>query len=406
MTASPRRSGSVGLPSRRVLLGGMLGMGACGLGRPRPARATGVGADEIVLGTHLDLTGPLAAGMDHLRNGTQMRLDEANEAGGIHGRRLRLIAEDNAGRPDAALRAAEALVARDEVLAIVNAFGAGANAAVLRRATAAGMLVYAPWGPSAVLQRLAGGSPWLFTTLPNYDTTTAAALRWMRESFKPARIGAVLQEGPLGDLVGAGVRLALALAQPIAAEHRLAQGGDPAPAVTRMKAAGVDLVVVGCVVDDAARLAIALREQAPDPDALRMLTAWPGRSPLLPAVAGEAAEGMYGVAPWRGLDPLAAPEDELSAWAAGYRRRFGLPPDEAALLAYVYAHWFLTALEAAGPEPTREKVAEALRKGTFTHPAFPDAKAFQRNHLAPESVHMARVRNGAWTPASQLLAAD
>ena len=47
-----------------------------------PAQATpGVSDKEIVVGTHMDLSGPVAAGMPQLRNGTQMRFDEANEAG-------------------------------------------------------------------------------------------------------------------------------------------------------------------------------------------------------------------------------------------------------------------------------------------------------------------------------------
>jgi len=42
------------------------------------AHAAGITDTEIVLGTHLDLSGPVAAGMPQLRNGMQMRLDEAN----------------------------------------------------------------------------------------------------------------------------------------------------------------------------------------------------------------------------------------------------------------------------------------------------------------------------------------
>ena len=66
-----------------------------GLAMASVAQAGGVTDKEIVLGTHLDLSGPVAAGMPHIRNGMQMRLDEVNEAGGINGRKLRLISEDD-----------------------------------------------------------------------------------------------------------------------------------------------------------------------------------------------------------------------------------------------------------------------------------------------------------------------
>ena len=43
------------------------------------AQAAGISDTEIVLGTHLDLSGPVAAGMPSIRNGMQMRLDEEGE---------------------------------------------------------------------------------------------------------------------------------------------------------------------------------------------------------------------------------------------------------------------------------------------------------------------------------------
>jgi branched-chain amino acid transport system substrate-binding protein len=48
-----------------------------GLGTATAAVAAGVSDREILIGTHLDLSGPVAAGMPQLRNGMQMRLDEA-----------------------------------------------------------------------------------------------------------------------------------------------------------------------------------------------------------------------------------------------------------------------------------------------------------------------------------------
>ena len=49
------------------------------------AHAAGVSDKEILIGTHLDLSGPTATGSSMLRNAMQMRLDEVN-AKGIHGR--------------------------------------------------------------------------------------------------------------------------------------------------------------------------------------------------------------------------------------------------------------------------------------------------------------------------------
>ncbi|MFQ5983720.1 MAG: ABC transporter substrate-binding protein, partial [Woeseiaceae bacterium] len=67
---------------------------ACGDGSA-PEAVRGVTDTEIVLGSHTDLSGPVAIlGVDGA-NGARMRFEEANEAGGIHGRKIRFIIEDS-----------------------------------------------------------------------------------------------------------------------------------------------------------------------------------------------------------------------------------------------------------------------------------------------------------------------
>src|SRR6478609_8623676 len=214
------------------------------IGHLDAAHAGGITDTEIVLGTHLDLSGPAAAGMPQLRNGMQMRLDEANEAGGINGRKVRLVVEDNGSQPQLAVRAVDKLIRSDEVFAIVNPFGSGTNAAVVKRAVDAGVLYFSPWGAAAVLQKIAGNSPLLFTTIANYDTTTKAGLGWLIDQSKAQKVGYIFQEGPLGELNRIGVNAALeARNMKLAAEAAYKVGDiDFSSQVARMKAADVDLI--------------------------------------------------------------------------------------------------------------------------------------------------------------------
>ena len=141
------------------------------------ARAAGVGDKELVLGTHLDLSGPVAIAMPVIRNGMQMCVDEINEAGGIHGRKIRLVIEDNASQPPQAVRAVDKLIRKDEVFAMMCPFGSGANVATVKKAVDAGVICYAPYEASALVRQAAGPTPLLFTTNLNYDSTTSAAVK-------------------------------------------------------------------------------------------------------------------------------------------------------------------------------------------------------------------------------------
>ncbi|MEI6548251.1 MAG: ABC transporter substrate-binding protein, partial [Burkholderiales bacterium] len=55
----------------------------------------GVTKDEIVLGVHTDLSGVAATFGVPTANVYRMRIDEVNAAGGINGRKIKLIIEDN-----------------------------------------------------------------------------------------------------------------------------------------------------------------------------------------------------------------------------------------------------------------------------------------------------------------------
>ena len=94
--------------------------------------APGVSKNEIVLGTIQDLSGPLAAYGKQIRLGMQMAVDEANEMGGVHGRKLRLLVEDSSYDPKKASLAAQKLVTQDNgIFAMVGHLGTAQNMAAM-----------------------------------------------------------------------------------------------------------------------------------------------------------------------------------------------------------------------------------------------------------------------------------
>ena len=59
----------------------------------------GISATEIVIGTHQDLSGPIKFWGVPVSNGMKMAVEEINAAGGINGRKIKLILEDNGYDP-------------------------------------------------------------------------------------------------------------------------------------------------------------------------------------------------------------------------------------------------------------------------------------------------------------------
>ncbi|MCX7382158.1 MAG: ABC transporter substrate-binding protein [Alphaproteobacteria bacterium] len=384
--------------NRRTLIAAALAAPAIA----RRAHAAGVSDGEILLGTHLDLTGPVAAGMPSIRFGTQMRIDEANEAGGVNGRKLRLIVEDNGSQPQMAVRATDKLIRSDEVFAIVNPFGSGTNAAVVKRAVDAGVIYFAPWAASAIIRRIGGNSKYLFTTVPNYDTTMATGAGWMIDTHKPQKIGFIMQEGPLGDLVKQGAMAALTAhgMKPVAEASYKAGDIDFSSQVARMQAAGTDLIIIATITRETIGIMAEVKKLGM---AAKVLTASPGRTGIVADLGKQTVEGLYGIGAWNAYAAGKEPA-EVKAWQEKLTRRHGINADENAILAYAYADWLISGgLQPVGREVTNDRVAAALAASASEHFIFYGPKRFVDGHIDPEDVQIDQVTGGGWAPASPRL---
>lgn len=366
---------------------------------PRGAHAAGVSATEIVVGMHSDLSGPAAAGMPALINATQLAFDQANAAGGIHGRQLRLIVEDNGSQPQLAVRAVQKLIRQDDVFAILNAFGSGTNAASIGMAVQEGRIVFAPWGASGVFHQIAGNNPLLFTTVQNYNTTTQRALEWALENWGVERIGVIYQEGPFGDLIRAGVNGALSAAGMSVTEEAAYRPGDIdfSSQVARLRAANCDLIVAGTITRET--VAVAAEVKKLNWDSVKVLTSIPGRSSVVLRLGGADVEGLYGIGGWH-LHSAETQDAGARAFIDAYQAVHNAFPDENAANAYSYASWFLKIIEAAGEDLTADSFAAAAQG--ITHDDFTTygAFAFEANHAMPELIRIEQVQGGSWVSLS------
>src|SRR6188768_4282936 len=77
-------------------------LAACSSGGGGPAApkdVPGVTATEIVLGTHMPLTGPAAAGYSEIAPATKAYFDFVNANGGVHGRKISYKIMDDTYNP-------------------------------------------------------------------------------------------------------------------------------------------------------------------------------------------------------------------------------------------------------------------------------------------------------------------
>ena len=97
------------------------------------AAEQGITADTIKVGQITDLSGATANWGVPTTFGSRMRIDEANAAGGIHGRKIELIVEDGQYQVPVSVKAANKLLNRDRVFVMLGNMGTPANNANMPR---------------------------------------------------------------------------------------------------------------------------------------------------------------------------------------------------------------------------------------------------------------------------------
>src|SRR5271163_521506 len=90
---------------RRSVLQAAAGLPLVGLARGARAGEQGVAADAVRIGMHSTLTGPVAVfGLAYVRS-ARLVFDQVNAAGGVNGRKIDLLVEDDMGDPAAGVAA-------------------------------------------------------------------------------------------------------------------------------------------------------------------------------------------------------------------------------------------------------------------------------------------------------------
>lgn len=207
------------------------------------AQQPGVTADTIKIGTFGALTGPGYLYGKLPMNGVDVVFDEVNKAGGINGRKLELIREDDRCDPTAAIGAVKKLVEQDKVFAIV---GGGCSNATFAAKEAlenskAPTVIFASVHDGITIPPAAN----IFSTATTSTIESQAQLAYaveqgakkiaiisMRDSWGRARYTPLMEA-----FKAKGIK-------PVADEELAPDANDATAQVLRLKAAGADAVLM------------------------------------------------------------------------------------------------------------------------------------------------------------------
>ena len=325
-----------------------------------PAGTPGVAASRILFGQSAALTGPsdeLGLGM---QLGIQAAFKEANDAGGVNGRTLALMTEDDSYEPDAAFENARKLLNAERVFGLIGSVGTPTSRAASPVAEAQGAPFVGAFTGAQLLRR-----PDLTNVLnlrASYHDETERMVAYL-QGQGINRVAVLYQNDSYGVDGLEGVQKALAREgrqemELVESWYYRRNTEAVNVAVYRIARANPEAVIIIGAYRPAAEAIEKLRAQL-DPAPIFMNVSFVGSNALAEEL-GEAGAGVYVTQ----VVPL--PSDESNAVVARYIAALSAydadaEPGFVSLEGYLVGRLAIAGLEACGAEVTRSCFVREVR---------------------------------------------
>ncbi len=358
------------------------------------ADTRGVTDDTIVLGCHTDLSGPLASWGVAATNGLKLRFQEINEAGGIHGRKIKLLVEDTRYQVPLAVQATRKLIDRDKIFAMVGAAGTPHNNAAMKIQFKANVPNLFPLSGAEAM-----GIPFeklKFGYFTNYKKQMRSGIRYFVENndVKDVCIQHVMNDG--GQEFAEGFNQAVkkyGLKVKLVGKHKATET-EFVGAATKIIDSGCDLLVLGTTVKDTIIIHSTLKKMGWDKLTMASMVPY---MPLVAKAGQGAMNGLYGVVAIHDIDEKSG-NAASKKFVADYKAKYDAAPTNQAQAGYIFADLTAKALKIAGRDLTVESLVNALESiESYSDPFGTSTATYGPNkHYGGDRATLVQIQNQKW----------
>jgi branched-chain amino acid transport system substrate-binding protein len=365
------------------------------------AQQQGVSRNEILIGTILDMSGPLAGYGKQARNGMLLRIEELNEQGGIHGRKLKLVAEDDGYDPKKAVLAAQKLVNQDKVFIVAGHLGTAQNMASMPVQFEKNVVNFFPITAAREMYEPHHRLKYSFAAT-YYDQVRLAVPKLVKEK-NVRKVCTIYQDDDFGLEILRGAEAGLKTIGADFAEKTTYKRGatDFSSQVARMKAAGCEMVVLGTIIRETIGTIATAKKSGFNPIFVGSSAAY---TDLIHKLGGPAMDGLYAAMtvqhPY--LDEASQP---IRFWANKYKTRFNEDPTVFSAYGYIIIDQFIKAAQKAGPNLTTDSFVKTMDTMVFEPDMFGSARSTYTatKRLGNDQSRLSQIQNGKWVVVSDYL---
>lgn len=394
---------------------------ACGAGgrsadeaKSDKGSTVGVTDDTITIGAHFPLTGIAAPGYSEIPLGAQAYFDYVNAKGGVNGRKIKYIARDDGYNPTNTSQVTNELVLKDEIFAMVGGLGTPTHSAVVKFLNAEkvpDMFVSSgssQWGDKPE------SSPYTFGWQPDYESEGKIIAQWVAKNMPDARVGLFLQDDDLGRDSERGVRRYLDK-QIVAVEKYTSGNTDVAPQIAALDAKKVDMVLGFNTPSYTALSQLAAMKLNFKP---KWFYSSIGSDPaLIGSLLERFSKGkVTGASPLDGVmtsEYIPGIDTPKSPWVQLWQKVWDEQGKKGELTNYriygmSHAYAFVQALQAAGPNPTRQGLIAAMEKvgSDLEGPQLAPFRYSKDSHLGISGLKLVELKGGVGEDKTPVLVTD
>ena len=361
----------------------------------------GVSKTEITLGSIQDLSGPIAGFGKQVRQGMLLRVDEANEQGGVNGRKIVLKIEDSAYDPKKAVLAAQKLVNQDKVFAVVGHLGTAQNLAAMPVQFEKNVINFFPVTAAREMYEPFNRLKYSFAAT-YYDQMRIATPKLAKEK-NAKKVCTMYQDDEFGLEVMRGAEDGLKEIGLTLAEKTSYKRGatDFSSQVARMKGAGCDMVVLGTIIRETIGAIGESRKTGFNPVFLGSSAAY---TDLIHKLGGKAMDGLY--ATMTVQNPYTdEPSQPIRFWANKYKTKFNEDPTVFSVYGYTLIDAFLRASQKAGPNLNTDSFIKAMDTMTIPPDIFGSAELTfsPTKRLGSNATRLSQLQDARWKVVSEYM---
>jgi branched-chain amino acid transport system substrate-binding protein len=358
------------------------------------AQSQGVSKNEILVGSIQDLSGPIAAFGKATRQGMLLRAEEANEQGGIHGRKIKLVVEDDGYDPKRAVLAAQKLVNQDKVFVVAGHIGTAQNNAAMPVQFEKNVINFLPITAAREMYEPFNRLKYSFA-VTYYDQMRTFLPKLVKEKGSK-KVCATHQDDDFGLEVLRGAEAGLkTLNMELTEKTSFKRGStDFSSQVARAKAAGCEMVVLGTVVRETIGTIGEARKSAFNPVFVGTSAAY---TELIHKLGGKAMDGLY--ATMTAQIPYADdPSQPIRFWANKYKTKFNDDPTLFSAYGYTVMDYFIQAATKAGPNLSTDSFIKSMDSMNFPTDMFgaPPFTFGPTKRLGSDESRLSQITDGKW----------